>query len=767
VRGTRLSRTEQDRRGLPALLAWSYVGLAVALAVLLAGLRDTPYAAIPLLVVGVGSTGLILLGSRRNQPSIRLPWNLYAASCAVFILGAVLRQALVGSELVMLADAASLTGYGLVLGAFIAILRTRRGALGVRHEVIDGLIVVVAAGAVALVVFTLPTATNGDLTAFALLQGVYPVIDVIVLFVILMLSWTSAERVASYWLLAGATVATLLGDLGYAYLGTQGLTVGSPLHDLPFIFGFALLGAAALHPSMASLTETHERPVQAWSRPRLALLVAALLLPPTVVVGLSHTESAHWVGAVAGALVTLLLLVRAVGAVRATARSQAGLHRQATQDALTGLANRPDLVERVNALTRRAEATGGHVDLLFIDIDGFKLVNDSWGHHMGDRVLVAATDRLHQVADSTDLLARIGGDEFVLARFVGPDSGRDGQLLAADVIDAFRLPLAVDENALVTTVSIGLARSLAPATADSLLRDADTAMYRAKAAGRNRCITFDSSMRDSVRARVETELALRHALDRNQLVLHYQPIVSIDGGAVRGVEALLRWEHPGKGMISPLDFIPVAEETGLIVEIGEWVVSEAVRQLASWRRAGSRQGGPDLFMSVNVSARQLHEPGLVDHVAAELGRYAVPAHLLILEITESAMMTDRESSGLMLRQLRDLGVLLSIDDFGTGYSSLSHLRRFPVSKVKIDRSFVSGIEHDADDAEIVRAIVAMSLAMRLEVVAEGIETVGQRDILRQLGVELGQGWLFGRPLPAEDCVFGTTAQPARMKSYPM
>ena len=767
MRATRLSRTEQDRRGLPALLAWSYVGLAVTLAVLLAVLRDTPYAAIPLLVVGVGSTCLILLGSRRNQPSIRLPWELYAASCAVFILGAVLRQALVGSELVMLADAASLTGYALVLAAFITILQTRRKTLGAMHEVIDGLIVVIAAGAVALVVFTLPTAMNGDLTAFALLQGVYPVIDVIVLFVILLLSWTSAERVASYWLLAGATVATLLGDVGYAYLGTQGRTVGSPLYDLPFIFGFALLGAAALHPSMASLTETQERAVQAWSWPRLALLVVALLLPPTVVVGLAHTESARWVGAVSGALVTLLLLVRAVGAVRATARSQAGLHRQATQDALTGLANRPHLVERVNALTRRAEATGGHVDLLFIDIDGFKLVNDSWGHHMGDRVLLAATDRLHQVTDSTDLLARIGGDEFVLARFVGPDGGRDGQLLAADVIDAFRLPLAVDENSLVTTVSIGLARSVAPATADGLLRDADTAMYRAKAAGRNRCIIFDSSMRDSVRARVETELALRHALDRNQLVLHYQPIVSIDGGAVRGVEALLRWEHPGKGVISPLDFIPVAEETGLIVEIGEWVVSEAVRQLASWRRAGSRHGGPDLFMSVNVSARQLHEPGLVDHVAAELRRHAVPPHLLILELTESAMMTDRESSGLILHQLRDLGVLLSIDDFGTGYSSLSHLRRFPVSKVKIDRSFVSGIEHDADDAEIVRAIVAMSLSMRLEVVAEGIETVGQRDILSQLGVELGQGWLFGRPLPAEDCVFGTTGQPARMKSYPM
>ena len=750
MRATRPSRTDQHRRGLPALLAWSYVGLAVALAVLLVALSDTPYAAVPLIVVGVGSTCLILFGRTRNQPSSGLPWNLYAASCAVFIVGAILRQLLVGSGFGMLADAASLTGYGLVLGAFIAILRTRRDGFGVMDGGIDGLIVVVATGALALVVFTFPTALNGDLTALALLQSVYPVIDVIVLFVILLLSWTSAERVPAYWLLAGATVATLVGDIGYAYIGTEGQLVGSPLQDLPFIFGFAFLGAAALHPSMASLTETQQRPVQAWSRPRLTLLVAALLLPSVVVIGWTDTMSAHWVGAGSSALVTMLLLLRAIGAVRAAARSQEGLHRQATQDALTGLANRPHLVERVDTMLHRAEGAGGHVDLLFIDL-----------------VLVAATERLQQLTDASDVLARIGGDEFVLARFIGSNGGRGGQLLAADVIDAFRLPMAVSESSLVTTVSIGLVRSVSPATAEGLLRDADTAMYRAKSAGRNRCIIFDSSMRDSVRARVETELALRYAMDRNQLVLHYQPIVAIDGGEVRGVEALLRWEHPGKGMISPLDFIPVAEETGLIVEIGEWVVSEAIRQLAAWRLAGVRPGGHDVFMSVNVSARQLHEPGLVDHVSAELLRYDIPPHLLILELTESAMMTDRESAGPMLHELRDLGVLLSIDDFGTGYSSLSHLRRFPVSKVKIDRSFVAGIEHDADDAEIVRAIVAMSLAMRLGVVAEGIETVGQREILRQLGVQLGQGWLFGKPLAAEDCTFISAAQPARMKSYPM
>jgi len=763
MRTERLRVVNQGRQGLPAALAWAYVGLAVLLAPVLVVLRNSALAALPLAVIGIGSASLILFGRSRNRPSVRLPWTLYSLGLFSFIIGAVLRQALVHTAAAPLADVATFSGYLFTLSAFISILRTRRGIRGDMHELLDGLMVVIAGAALALVFFTLPTATNGGLGAFALVQGVYPVIDVCVLFVILLLSWTSAHRGASHWLLAAATVAMLVGDIGYAFIGTQGKLVGSPLLDLPFLLGSACLGAAALHPSMGSLTEAQEKPLQSWSRPRLILLGGALLVPPVVVLASSHSITSDWVGAVSGTLLGLLLLVRAVDAVRGYVLSQEGLRHQATSDALTGLANRPHVTTRIDALVRRAEATGGHVDVLFLDIDGFKLVNDSWGHHMGDCVLIAAAERLVASAGPSDVLARVGGDEFVIARFVSREGGRDGHDLAAEVIDMFRWPLEVADTSLVTTVSVGMARSAFPSTAEALLRDADTAMYRAKDAGRNRCIMFDSTMRDSVRNRVETELALRHALDLGQLILHYQPIVTIGDGQLVGFEALLRWAHPGKGMISPLDFIPVAEETGLIVEIGEWVVSEAVRQLASWRAAGIRPNGRDLFMSVNVSPRQLHEPGLVDHVDAELRRHDVPANLLVLELTESGMMADQERSGVMLRQLHGLGVQLSVDDFGTGYSSLSHLRRFPVSKVKIDRSFVSGIEEDADDAEIVRAIVAMSLAMRLEVVAEGIETEGQCELLRRLGVEMGQGWLFGKPRPAEDCLFATSSQPVRSK----
>jgi diguanylate cyclase (GGDEF)-like protein len=518
---------------------------------------------------------------------------------------------------------------------------------------------------------------------------------------------------------------------------------------------------------MRQLSAIQTRPVQAWSRERLMLLTPMLLLPAVIVVVQSGPQG-DWIAAVAGVLATMLLLVRAVTAVHDHARAEERLREQASRDPLTGLPNRWGLVEVVDALLVRSErAADDHVDLLFLDLDSFKFVNDTWGHQAGDRLLNLAADRLRSLVQPTDVVARIGGDEFVAARYVGGHGSPTGEMLAAEILEAFRQPLAGDDE-FGTTVSIGIASTRPPdamgrPTAESLLRDADTAMYRAKAAGRNRCLVFDPSMHDSVRRRVETELALRYALDRHELLLHYQPVVSIQTGEVVGAEALLRWAHPGLGMVAPLDFIPVAEETGLIVEIGEWVVSEALRQLARWRDERAALGLPPLWMAVNISARQLRDPSLVDHVSSELARHGVPAEQLVLEITETAMMADEELATGLLERLRTLGVTLAVDDFGTGYSSLGHLRRFPVTKVKIDRAFVAGIEDDADDAEIVRAVVAMSLAMRLEVVAEGIETAGQRDLLRHIGVQLGQGWHFGRPEPAEDCEF-VRAQPARLKS---
>ena len=748
-------------------VAWVYCALGAAMLVALVALRETDLAAAPVAVMGIGAAIAAAVGSVRNRPQVASPWRLFSLACLAFIVGAVLRQTLAGSSLSLLADAATLSGYAATLMAFIVLLRCRQSNNRAVHELVDGAIVLVAVGAVALAIFTEPTAEAVGMSVFAMVQGVYPVIDAAMIFVAILLSWTSARRATSFWLLGLSVVFMLVGDIGYAYIGTQGQTVGSPLLDLPFIVAFTFFGAAALHPSMRSLSAIQQRPVQAWSRGRVGLLLPMLLAPAVIAVGDDEMVST-WIGAVSGLIVTVLLLVRAVTAVQDHAHAQEGLRYQATHDPLTRLVNRPRLVEMVDELLLRAAAHGDRVDLLFLDIDSFKLVNDTWGHQVGDRVLRLAAQRLLSVTRPTDLVSRIGGDEFAVARYVGQDGIGSGEELAADVVEAFRQPLP-GEDALVTTVSIGLSGSgrhseaAGRSSAESLLRDADTAMYRAKAAGRSRCMVFDPSMHDSVRHRVETELALRYALDRQELLLHYQPIVSVQTGEVVGAEALLRWAHPSLGLVSPLDFIPIAEETGLIVEIGEWVLSEALRQTACWRQQRAGTGLPDLWISVNVSARQLRDDSLVDHVEAELARHGVPADMLVLEITESAMMSDQDVASSLLHRLRDLGLTLAVDDFGTGYSSLGHLRRFPVSKVKIDRAFVSGIEHDPDDAEIVRAVVAMSLAMRLDVVAEGIETEGQRALLQELGVQLGQGWHFGRPMPADECTF-VLPQPARVKS---
>jgi diguanylate cyclase len=758
------TRTEPQAPRPPASAAWSlaYLGFGAAMALALIVLRNTGLATVPISLIGLTTAVAVFAGRHRHRPTVSFPWTVFAFTSVAFILGAALRQALDGQPMAPLANVFTLAGYAGMLVAFMSLLRNRRADGSGPHELIDGVIVCVAAASAALVFLALPVVDTQGWSAFTVLLGAYPVIDVAVVFVAVLLYWTSANRVVSFWLLAVTMSSILVGDTGYAYIGTQGRVVGSPLLDLPFLIAFGCFGAAALHPSMAALSDIQPRPVQSWSRARLLVLTPALLVPSVVLI-VSRSPGADWVCGVASAMIALLLIVRAVGAVGEHNMSQRDLRYQATHDVLTGLANRARLVARVEAFIRRSERSDGRVEMLFLDLDKFKLINDTWGHQTGDQVLRTAADRLRSLVDSSDVVARIGGDEFVIARYVTPGQSRSGEMLAADIIDSFRAPLSETDAALVATVSIGLVYSTRPATAEGLLRDADTAMYRAKGSGRNRCVTFDASMHDAVRRRVETELALRHAMDRKQFLLYYQPIVDLETREVLGVEALLRWNHPGMGMVAPLDFIPVAEETGLIVEIGAWVVSEALRQLSIWRAEGLE----NLWVAVNVSARQLRDSRLVDHVETELCRFGVPADRLVVEITESAMMDDEQTSSALFNRLRAMGVPLAVDDFGTGYSSLGHLRRFPVSKVKIDREFISGLDTDNDDAAIVRAVVAMSLAMGLEVVAEGIETEGQRALLLGAGVQLGQGWLFARAEAPENCVLRAgqpAAEPARAKS---
>ena len=426
---------------------------------------------------------------------------------------------------------------------------------------------------------------------------------------------------------------------------------------------------------------------------------------------------------------------------------ESALAHQATHDPLTGLPNRSLLLERLDASLARARRHRSRVAVLFLDLDHFKVVNDSLGHELGDELLKTIARRLHLALRPADVVARFGGDEFVVLceDLVGAD---DAVAIARRITDSLGEPFVVGESEVFVGVSIGIAfPDDNEVEASTLIRDADAAMYRAKAKGRARWEVFDNAMRASAIDRLDIENALRRAVERRELRVHYQPLVSLDTGAVRGVEALLRWEHPERGMLAPGDFITVAEETGLIVPIGVWVLRAACQQLQRWTADGV--GHPRFSLSVNLSGRQLSSPSLVDDVAAVLDETGIDPSRIELEITESVLMDDVDASQETLTALRRLGVRLGIDDFGTGYSSMSYLRRFPVDVLKVDRSFVDGLGADPSDSAIVAAIVTLAHTLGLRAVAEGVETGDHLAELRRLGCDYAQGFLFARPMPGD------------------
>jgi diguanylate cyclase (GGDEF)-like protein/PAS domain S-box-containing protein len=422
-------------------------------------------------------------------------------------------------------------------------------------------------------------------------------------------------------------------------------------------------------------------------------------------------------------------------------RLEEQLIHQAFHDPLTGLANRALFRDRVSHALALAQRRGHPITVLFLDLDDFKLVNDSLGHAEGDRLLIAAAERFLSCARSTDTVARLGGDEFAI--LIEGGEGRDGLLerLSAAMVHAFSL----SGNQVRVTASIGVATAAGGEGADDLLRNADVAMYEAKRHGKGRSATYESRMYADIRERLDLEAALRRAVERNELVLHYQPIVTLRSGAIYGVEALVRWEHPQYGRLLPQHFVPLAEETGLIVQLGAWVLGEACRQLHAWRRAHPRV---PLAVSINISGRQLEGAGLADALRRALETSGVDPAMIVLEITESVLMQETAIVLERLRQLKALGVRLAIDDFGTGYSSLSYLQRFPIDILKIAKPFVEEVGQGADRSALARAIIGLGDTLRLDTIAEGIEMAQQRAALLELGCILGQGHHFWPALPA-------------------
>jgi len=419
------------------------------------------------------------------------------------------------------------------------------------------------------------------------------------------------------------------------------------------------------------------------------------------------------------------------------------LAHQATHDPLTGLPNRTLLLDRLEGALARALRHNRRVAVLFLDLDHFKVVNDSLGHSLGDRLLVGIAERLTVALRPGDTVARFGGDEFVI---LCEDLVDDAEaiLIAERIDEALSGPFTIDDTEVFMGVSIGIALPDGRDTeAETLIRDADAAMYRAKDRGRARWELFDNAMRASAVDRLDIENALRRALERRELRIFYQPIIDLHDGTIDGVEALLRWEHSERGLLPPLDFITVAEETGLIVPIGSWVLDQACRQVQRWQSVSNNPR--PLRLSVNISGRQLGHPRLVEDVAAVLADTGInPAHVE-LEITESVLMDDVDMSAETLGRLHQLGIKLAVDDFGTGYSSLSYLRRFPVDLLKVDRSFVDGLGEDPSDSAIVTAIITLAHALGLSAVAEGVESPLQLAELRRLGCDRAQGYFMARP----------------------
>jgi diguanylate cyclase (GGDEF)-like protein len=424
-------------------------------------------------------------------------------------------------------------------------------------------------------------------------------------------------------------------------------------------------------------------------------------------------------------------------------RMEERVNHMAFHDELTSLPNRLMLSQRLDQALSRHRRGGSQLAILFLDLDRFKVINDSLGHETGDVLLRQVADRLRTQSRDGDTVARMGGDEFVVL-IENYGNITDISMRAERLVEQLSAPYVLGSNNCHVTVSIGI--SVFPADgsdAQALLKAADVAMYRAKDTGRDSYLFYSAAMNVHTVERLELESDLRHALERQEFLLHYQPKVEVATGLITGVEALLRWNHPRRGLLSPMEFIPLAEEIGLIVPIGEWVLATACARTKAWQD----QGLPKLDVAVNLSARQFNDPMLLPRLTGIIRRSGLDPSNLELELTESLVMSHGEGAVAVLQKLKSIGVRIAIDDFGTGYSSLAYLRRFPIDTIKVDRSFIRDIPADAGDKQITRAIIAMAHGLRLRVVAEGVETAGQLKFLRSQRCDTAQGYFLHRPLP--------------------
>ncbi|MGQ0648486.1 MAG: putative bifunctional diguanylate cyclase/phosphodiesterase [Gemmatimonadaceae bacterium] len=558
----------------------------------------------------------------------------------------------------------------------------------------------------------------------------------------------------------GAMVALLGADRRSFHAGQ--VTPGWMSHDSGILIRTGLVAGAieqgailALPNGPAGGSSDHQRRVL-HELQVASLVVSVMLREDGTVLGAIVIVSATSRSWAADAIATLRDLT-SIGCAKITLRlalaerevREQRLRHDSQHDPLTGLPNRAMFLKRLaDASLRARRGVDGLFAVLFLDVDDFKLVNDSMGHHVGDEVLVEIARRLETCIRGGDLVARLGGDEFAILLERVTDV-RETAIVAERVQEAVRTPMTISGYEWTSTASIGVALSTPGSEQpEYLLRSADMAMYRAKHQGRGRFELYDRGQHAQALTRLQTETELRRAIEREEFELHYQPIVSMADGRLMGLEALIRWRHAERGLVAPNHFIPVAEDTGLIVQIGRWVLRHAIGDLARWEREVG--GAADLTMAVNLSAREFAQLDLVRAVADALSASGLPPSRLNLEITESTIFSQQNVALDTVSELKELGVRIHIDDFGTGYSSLTYLQRLPVDAIKIDRSFVRAIEIEARSRHVVQSLVSLAQGIGLETIAEGVGSSGQVDLLRGMRCTFGQGFHFGKPAPASD-----------------
>ena len=699
--------------------------------------------------IGFALAATVAVAALVRRPAQRWPWFLLAAMITFDVCGDLAWDL---TELVgqvpgytsMLSSLLYLASYPAAIAAMIGLLRLRR-----RESIamLDATMYATAAWVAIWIVLVHPALAGSQISVWDWIPTVlYPPLDVIVLVALWQIGRGQVRYSQPWRLLALGFCLMLVADVLYAALLMPDGGLESDLLSVAFLLAYGCIAAAAVHPGMRLVEAEPERLLRPASQRSRIVGMGIASLTPFVLLLFFPAEVAQEpkVTALAGFVLVVGGFAGALAAVRRHRDAEALIAWQAAHDNLTGLSNRAALGEELVVVARWAARRDAHWVLLFCDLDQFKVINDSLGHGVGDALLVAVAERLRD-AFPDDCVARLGGDEFVVLAKQDGEVAKD-DVAARRVLNAFSQPFVVEGNQLHVSASIGVVTdtSTSPLDTDSILRDADLAMYAAKGQGRGRVESFEPAMHDRVQHRLATEIALRHALVDHDLVLAFQPVVSITHGTIVANEALVRWQRDG-ALVLPADFIPLAEDLGLIVDIGAWVLRSAAQHLPALRSTH-----PDARIAVNVSARELRHPDMARLAQEILITENVRPDAIILEVTESALLEPTTSVRQNLAALHDAGFRFAIDDFGTGYSSLAYVRELDVDMLKIDRAFIDRIDTDHEEVALVRAIVNMAHALDITVVAEGVEREAQLDVLRRLDCDHAQGFLFGRAqLPVE------------------